>query len=248
MNLLRHLIRPYLFARHRYHDLTRTGSFGKDGAQRVQKQINPEWNALKQALWRYHIKQFHDSSCSVASVVSCLNAIRSLKNNVEQPIRQKEILDKVKTGHWKQRMSANGYRGRRGLPLPLLGRVVEESLAAYDVNVKFVDVVQVPKNAPSSILSTLKHRLGDFDHHGNGLIIAHFDQGTLMPTLNIPHISPVGAYDARSGSVTMLDVDMDMTTPYQVSFKRFCKGLSCNYHHMFKPFGYGSGGYVYIEI
>ena len=186
----------------------------------------------------------------MASVVSCINAIRSLENNDTRPISQTDILDRVTTGHWKERMSDNGYRGRRGLPLPLLGQVVKDSIAAYDLNVRTVDTVQTPKNPPlkSPIRARLRKRLRDFDRHGNCLIIAHFDQGSLVPTLNIPHISPVGAYDSTSQRVTMLDVDPEQIKPYQISFDAFYKGLSCDYHHMFEAFGYGSGGYVYIHI
>jgi hypothetical protein len=133
--------------------------------------------------------------------------------------------------------------------LQLLGQVVKDSIAAYGLKVHTVDVVQTPKKIPlrSPIRTRLKNRLQDFDRHGNGLIIVHFDQGTLVPTLNIPHISPVGAYDAVTDRVTMLDVDPEQENPYQVDFGTFYKGLSCDYHHVFEAFGYGSGGYVYIQ-
>lgn len=250
MNLLRNLIRPYLYTRYGFHRLTGTGAFGGGRFRTVHTPAQPDWNPLKQAIWRHHVKQFHESSCSVASVVACINAIRSAENGETLPITQSDILDKVTTGHWKARMSEDGYRGRRGLPLPLLGQVVTDSIAAYQLKVRSVDVVQTPKRvSPSSpIRTTLKMRLLDFDRHGNGLIITHFDQGALVPTLNIPHISPVGAYDAVTDRVTMLDVDPEQEKPYEVDFDTFYKGLSCDYHHVFEAFGYGSGGYVYIQI
>lgn len=250
MNLLRNLIRPYLYTRHGFHRLTGTGAFRGDRIRYIHFSTQTQWNPLKQAIWKYHVKQFHDSSCSVASVVSCINAIRSAENGDTHPISQTDILDRVTTGHWKARMSDGGYRGRRGLPLPLLGQVVKDSIAAYELKVRSVDVVQTPKNVPpkSPIRTMLKKRLRDFDRHGNGLIITHFDQGSLVPTLNIPHISPVGAYDAATDRVTMLDVDSEQEKPYQVDFDTFYKGLSCDYHHVFEAFGYGSGGYVYIQL
>ena len=250
MNLLRNLISPYLYTRYGFHRLTGTGAFRGDRIRHINFSTQPQWNPLKQAIWKYHVKQFHDSSCSVASVVSCINAIRFIEKGNTHPISQTDILDRVTTGHWKERMSDGGYRGRRGLPLPLLGQVVKDSIAAYELTVRTVDVVQTPKNLPpgSPIRTTLKKRLQDFDRHGNGLIIIHFDQGTLVPTLNIPHISPVGAFDAATDRVTMLDVDPEQDKPYQVDFNTFYKGLSCDYHRVFEAFGYGSGGYVYIRI
>ena len=250
MNLLRNLIRPYLYTRYNFHRMTGTGAFRGNRVRTIHTPAQPQWNPLKQAIWKYHVKQFHESSCSVASVVSCINAIRFIEKGNTHPISQTDILDRVTTGHWKERMSDGGYRGRRGLPLPLLGQVVEDSIAAFELEVRTVDVVQTPKDAPpkSPIRTTLKKRLQNFDRHGNGLIITHFDQGTLLPTLNIPHISPVGAYDAITDRVTMLDVDPEQEKPYQVDLDTFYKGLSCDYHHVFEAFGYGSGGYVYIQI
>lgn len=250
MSLLRNLIRPYLYTRYGIHRMTGTGPFGNNRNRIIHAPALSQWNPLKQALWKYHVKQFHESSCSVATVVACINALRFLEYGVPHPIGQTDILDRVTTGHWKTRMSDDGYRGRRGLPLPLLGRVVEDSIAAYNLTVQHVDIVRTPKTTPRgpSLRATLKNRLQDFDRHGNGLIIAHFDQGTLLPTLNIPHISPVGAYDAATDRITMLDVDPEQENPYEVDFDTFYKGLSCDYHHVFDAFGYGSGGYVYIRM
>lgn len=250
MNLLRNLIRPYLYLRYGFHRLTATGAFRSKGARYIASTGQQQWNSLKRALWKHHVKQFHESSCSVASVVACINAIRSLGNRDTAPISQTDILDRVPTGHWKARMSNGGYHGRRGLPLPLLGRVVKDSIAAYGLTVQAVDIVHTPKNtAPTAPIRTvLRKRLIEFDERGNGLIICHFDQGALVPTLNIPHISPVGAYDATADRVTMLDVDPEQETPYEVDFDIFYEGLSSDYHHVFEAFGYGSGGYVYIQI
>jgi len=250
MNLLRNLIRPYLYTRYSFHRMTGTGAFRGNRVRTVHTPAQPQWNPLKQAIWKYHVKQFHDSSCSVASVVSCINAVRFVENGANNPIDQTGILDRVTTGHWKARMSDGGYRGRRGLPLPLLGRVVRDSLLAYGLKVQHVDVVRTPRTIPrgSALRAALKKRLRDFDRHGRGLIIAHFDQGSLVPTLNIPHISPVGAYDAATDRVTMLDVDPEQEKPYEVDFDTFYKGLSSDYHHVFDAFGYGSGGYIYIGI
>jgi hypothetical protein len=240
MNLLRTLIRPYLYLRYGFHRLTGTGAFRSDRTRHIPSPGQRPWNPLKQALWKYHVKQFHESSCSVASGVTCINAIRSLETGDTPPISQAEILERVHTGHWKARMSNGGYHGRRGLPLPLLGQVVKDSITAYGLTVQAVDIVRTPKNiSPTApIRTTLRKRLIEFDQRGSALV----------PTLNIPHISPVGAYDAAADRVTMLDVDPEQEKPYQVDFDTFYKGLSSDYHHVFEAFGYGSGGYVYIRL
>ncbi|MDL2274869.1 phytochelatin synthase family protein [Desulfosarcina sp. OttesenSCG-928-G10] len=250
MNLAFALTRPAIYFLYGFRRLTGCGSFRKNHIQYTDFSIHPNWNPLKQALWKYHVKQFHLSSCSVASVVSCVNAITSLVRLDFSPETQHGILDHVRTGHWKERMRPEGHQGRRGLPLALLGDVVKDSMDTYHLPVRAVEVVPFFKKNTSPALqkTLLKKRLMAFDQDGKGLLIAHFDQGRLVPTLNIPHISPVGGYDAKTGRVTMLDVDPYQPRPYTVNLDTFVEGLSSDYHYIFRPLGYTGGGYVYIEL
>lgn len=250
MRLLRTLMRLYFYTRYGFHRMTGTGAFKHAHVKYLQAGAQLQWPPLKQALWKAHVKQVHEASCSVASVVTCINAVRALTGGAAVPVSQADILDRVTTGHWKERMSDGGYRGRRGLPLPLLGQVVKDSFSAYGIRIQGVDVVRTPDRPSrrSHVKTTLKKRLRNFDCSGNSLIIAHFDQGSLVPTLNIPHISPVGAYDAVADRVTLLDVDPDQRSPYEVDFDTFYQGLASDYHHVLGAFGYGCGGYVYIRL
>ena len=72
--------------------------------------------------------------------------------------------------------------------------------------------------------------------------------GRYVRALNIPHISPVGSFDPKNMTVTVLDVDSSQENPYRVTFDTFYSGLSSDYGHIFRPFGYGSGGYVFIRL
>ena len=250
MNLPRWMIRAYLFLPYGFRKFTGMGSFGPNTAQYIHHPVQTGSNYLKEALFKHHVKQFHDSSCSVASVVSVVNAIREHQSCQVGPIDQEDILEKVKTGNWKKRMSEFGHNGRRGLPLPLLGEVVRSSLDAYNIKYSVVETVLAKKNARQSegIKKVLQKRLIEFEKRGDCLLIAHFDQGVYVKTLNIPHISPVGGFDIKTGRVTILDVDPFQQKPYDITFEVFYKGLSSNYHHVFQPFGYGSGGYIFIKL
>jgi hypothetical protein len=240
----------YRFLRYGFHRITGTGAFGRDRAKYIHNSIQFDGNPIKALLFKYHVKQFHGSSCSVASVVSAINAIREQQVENSVPISQMDILETVRTANWKERMTDKGYKGRRGLPLPVLGEVVKSSLDAYGIRYKTVETVQARKNSIQSklIMDILWKRLHDFEKNGDCLIILHFDQGAYVPTLNIPHISPVGGFDTDTGEVTILDVDPEQEKHYKITFNRFYKGLSSNYNHILKPFGYGSGGYVYIKL
>lgn len=251
MLVLQYIMRSYLYLRFFFHKITRTGTFGPDRADTLLTPRNETQNLLQNALFRHHVKQFHESSCSVASVVCVINAILDKTNGLNHgPITQQDILEKVRTAHWKERMGANGYKGRRGLPLEVLGQVVNASLNAYGIHYKSFQIVRArgEKNASHIVRRDLLSRLEQFETQGNCLIIAHFDQGCFLQELNIPHISPVGGFDPGTQKVTLLDVDPSQPLPYQISFDTFYKGISTNYNHVFRHFGYGRGGYIFIQI
>ena len=250
MNLRRNVIHAYLYIPYGFHKIIGTGAFGPNRAEYIHGPIPSPDNPLKAALIRHHVKQFHGSSCSVATVVSVINALRELQCDKPVPISQMDILDSVRTAHWKERMSRNGHNGRRGLPLPVLGDVVKSSLEAYGIAYEAVETVKLPRGfeACAKARDLLRRRLNDFETRGNCLIIAHFDQGAYVPALNIPHISPVGGVDTETGHVIVLDVDISQEHPYRITFDTFYKGISKNYHHVLRPFGYDRGGYVFIKL
>lgn len=253
MNLFRTLIFPYLHVRYTFDRFTLRGAFGKDQAVHV----NPDGhetsaNPLKNALFRHHLKQYHESSCSVASVVNAVNALLDINGLLDgkKPITQMDILDRVQAANWKKRMSPGGDNGRRGLPLSMLGEVVKESLTVYGIPHRCVKTVQTVKESGKAkiLKQELLSHLMDYDPKGRALIIAHFNQGLFVKALQIPHISPVGAFDPNSRTVTMLDVDFLQKQPYRISYDRFYEGLSDDYNILFRKHGYGSGGYVYIGL
>lgn len=207
-------------------------------------------NALKAALHRQHVRQYHEASCSVASVATMLNAIRTCSENDSEVITQLALLDRVRCGHWKERMRPEGHKGRRGLPLGLLGAIVKASLDSYDLRPKTVDVVTAHAHPGRAALikRRLRNRLKRFEDRGDCLLLAHFNQGALVPALSIPHISPVGGYDSATDRVTVLDVDPDQSAAYSVTFERFYQALACQYMGLLRRFGYDRGGYVLVQM
>ena len=250
MTLRRALRRAYLYIAYGLYRITGTGAFGPNRARTIQNRPPTGGNPLKAALWKHHVKQFHGASCSVASVVTVVNALKELQEPQPAVITQMDILEKVKTAHWKERMLDTGYQGRRGLPLAVLGEVVKSSLDAYAIAYKTVETVAALKSPHQSkrIREVLAQRLLEFEQRGDGLIVAHFDQGVYVPTLNIPHISPVGAFDAKTGEVVVLDVDPEVERPYKIGLDTFYKGLCSNCHRFFRSPSYGRGGYVFVKL
>jgi hypothetical protein len=250
MNLRRIIIHTFFYSLYFFHKITGTGAFGRSEAEYISDSIQTGGNKLKAALLKHHVKQYHEASCSVATVVSVVNALREKQRSNFIPASQMDILEKVRTGNWKERMSEKGDNGKRGLPLPLLGEIVKGSLDAYGIRYEKIEIIGAPENRlqKEKIIKALKSRLSDFETKGDCLIIAHFDQGAFLRTLNIPHISPVGGFDITSEKVTILDVDPEQKKPYKITFDTFCKGLFSNYHNLLRPFGFKSGGYIFIKI
>jgi hypothetical protein len=250
MKILFYLMRSVLYLRFFFHKLTATGSFGRSRARQASLAPISHGNPVQAGLYRHYVKQFHESSCSVASVACVVNTLLENQGRLPQkPVTQQDLLNRVTAAHWKERMGPDGYQGRRGLPLPVLGQVVKASLDEFQIDYQDIQVVQAtrdPSNA-ADFCQTLKFRLAQFDRFGDGIIIAHFDQGSLVTDLNIPHISPVGGFDPDTGDVTILDVDSSQPYPYTVSFNRFYRAVSTHYLHLFHLFGYGRGGYIYIK-
>jgi hypothetical protein len=249
MTLRRIIIFGFFNILYYLHKITGTGAFGGPEARYIDTPADNVGNSLKAALIKHHVKQYHEASCSVATVVSVVNAIREVQGGGFAPVSQIDILEKVKTGKWKERMSPMGDNGKRGLPLHLLGEIVKSSLDAYEIKYEKLEIAGAPENSRQKerIITELKSRLSDFEAKGNCVIIAHFDQGAFLRTLNIPHISPVCGFDASNGDVTILDVDPEQVRPYKVTFETFCKGIFNNYHHLLRPFGFKSGGYVFVK-
>ncbi len=251
MNLFRWVLRPYLQLQYLMTRIRKTGPFGPDRAVYLESPAECTGNPLKCALFRYHVRQFHESSCSVATMATVVNALLDHQGAPPMPpLIQMDLLEKVRAGHWKERMGPDGYKGRRGLPFSLLGEVVRNTLAVYGIAHRAVEVVQVPAgpDETTAFRNDLRFHLEQFESHGNAVIIAHFDQGVVLPELHIPHISPVGGFDPASGTVTLLDVDNSQPHPYRVPFDRFFQSLASSYNPIFRRLGYGRGGYVRIRL
>ena len=116
MHLIRNAIFHCLHIPHWAARITGTGPFGPGGARPAPRPVPASGSALKAALWRHHVKQFNEAACSVATVVSVVNAAMEIQGHRGPPLDQSEILERVPTGRWKQRMQPGGDIGNGQLP------------------------------------------------------------------------------------------------------------------------------------
>ncbi|MFH2067543.1 MAG: phytochelatin synthase family protein [Pseudomonadota bacterium] len=205
-----------------------------------------------QALSSAFAYQFNEAACSAASTATVLNAGKTILNGhtASHRITQHEILKKVDAADWAARISPEGFRNRRGLPLGHLGTAVKKAFEVYEVPCESMETVPLfDRSARPDILQrTLLERLAYFQNSRYCFLIAHFNQGVFLKGLHLPHISPVMSVDMEHKMVCILDVDPQVKEPYWISLDTFWKGLSWRYGGIIRKHGYEGGGYIWIKL
>jgi hypothetical protein len=196
----------------------------------------------------FYLRQLNPYSCSVASVAIVINTLlaRMSTGHMIEPIDQEQLLSKVRTVNWRERVSIDGFQGKHGLSIIELGMVVKAALKAFKI--PFMKVNTTPIHGKLKNLEKEKARLFSLlmqiYTEQNHYIIAHFTQGVYTGDWFGGHISPVGSFDPETHCVLILDVDEHTEEPYWVPFDLFFEGLTGET----KTIGPKEGGYVCITI
>jgi hypothetical protein len=179
------------------------------------------WNLIG-----FYVPQVTGSSCSAASVSMVLNAARAglPKSADDKVILQPDLIEAVKTEHWKKLLSLPGYQGERGVTLDRLGRVVEAAFKEFGFAKVSTRVVHA-ENTPEA-KKALVEALAENEKSSRDFIIANFNQQAYTDDADAGHISPVGAYDSETGRVLILDSDREYYEPYWVSVDTFLRGMA----------------------
>lgn len=183
--------------------------------------------------------------CSVATVTIVLNAIARTGGDLrasDANYQQSGLPDKVKAAHWRERVTGKGWESRKGLTLAELEDVVLDTLKTYGIKGWTVTRRSFPDATPEA-LGELRTILEANEASSDDFVVLHFLQDKLTddPGGPYPHISPVGAYDAASGRVLVLDVDREYYGPYWVSAERLLAALCA------KTPTFGQGGLLIVR-
>ena len=245
--LFRHLLHRLLRLRVLYLKVRRLGPHGEPArilTPSALDGLSSENTRFKKLLTHWQA-QATESSCSVASVACIINAMAG--ENAPRVANQMDLLETIRAGRWKERLSPEGWQGRRGLPLEVLGEVIPAALSYHGIEAAVKLSPFYPREAMAIRLGRARTILNYFASNPGTFLIAHFDQGAFLPVLTIPHISPVAHWDPERETVVMLDVDPDQPIPYEISLSRFVHGISSHYGGLLKPYGYSHGGIVTIH-
>jgi hypothetical protein len=173
--------------------------------------------------WRlmpYYVPQQDGSACSLASIAMLVNAARAgtTLNSQEKLVTQPELLKKVKNSAWKKMPF-------RGVSLDEIGPLIDESLKAYGITAKKVEVVHT-EDASLKTKAKLHEDLLKIESSGNTIILANFIQGIYTGDAQVGHFAPLAAYDAESKRVLVMDPDREWYEPYWVSEETLLNGMN----------------------
>lgn len=177
----------------------------------------PDWWALG----GFYVPQQTSSACSLAAIVTVLNGFRGLPADAEEPIvTQAALLERVADPGWQAKVAEGGD----GIAFEELPAYLDASLRAYGVTGYAIEVLR-PADAGPRALAELVALLAANEASADDFLLVYFNQGVLTGDWDGPHVSPVGAYDAGSGRVLLLDVDREWYVPYWSSAERLLQAM-----------------------
>lgn len=198
------------------------------------------------ALSSFYVPQENGYSCSAAAVSMALNALlntRRARYDSGENITPDKLVEKVSGERWKELVSPEGSGGRHGLTLSQLAAVSKEALAAYGGKIFSVSSV-TSEGQTAAGLEAFRRALAGNEKNLSDIMLLHFTQDSLTGAKGgpYPHISPVGAYDAKTGRVLIFDVDRQWYEPYWAADTQVYKAMSV------KTAAFGRGGYVLLRL
>lgn len=154
--------------------------------------------------------QFTSSACSIASVTMVINGLRGLPPLAKQKVlTQERVLADVGSRRW----AAQSAEGGDGVTFADLRSYTRRALDRYGLADATMEVF-APEAADAAAVARVRAMLTANEQTADDVILAYFNQGVLTGDWNGPHVSVIGAYDASTDRVLMLDVDQEWYVPY----------------------------------
>jgi hypothetical protein len=182
------------------------------------------------------IQQATDSSCSLATAVMLLNAVRGREGHLRigGAVSEDRLLDRLGDESWRACVAADG----NGLSLTEFAAAMERALAAYECAGAWSVAITPVTNAASAI-DALRAALTTMERDGSIFVAANFHLDLFYGDgVDVGHFSPVGAYDAARDLVLMLDVYKKDYEPMWSPLPRLAAAMATASHKTGEPRGY----------
>jgi hypothetical protein len=190
------------------------------GWHAVSQMRGPQHAYYDWSLTPYHVPQATDSACSLASITMLVNALRGLgAPDDPEEVTQDEVLRAVASEEW----TSQTVQGGSGVSFAAFSHYVRLSLDAFQIDAD-IEVLK-PCDRSETTFQKLRRMLTPNERNDQDIVLAYFNQGVLVGSWDGPHISPIGAYDARDGQVLMMDVDRNWRKPYWASDQKLLEAM-----------------------
>jgi hypothetical protein len=187
------------------------------------------------ALAPYYVGQQDGVSCSLATLTMLVNAARRhTRLGADEPLVVQSLLRRrVNSPVWERGLAPGG----EGVTLDELAVLAEQSLRALGSAPARVQVTHVPE-ASATALAGLREALRANEANGDDWLVVNFLAAAYVGVGDYGHIAPVGAYDARTRRVLILDPDREWYEPYWVPDEVVLAGMATPDSVTGEPRGY----------
>ena len=161
------------------------------------------------ALSPFYLAQQTNAACSLASMAVAMNMLRGLPANAADAlITQDSLLEAVADPGWSEQAAQDGD----GVTFEDLIKQAKSSMAALDIRGS-VEARQ-PARDQTATLDAFRAVLAQNETSAADVVLVYFNQGVVTGDWDGPHVSPLGAYDAATDRVLVMDVDREWYVPY----------------------------------
>jgi hypothetical protein len=182
------------------------------------------------------IQQGTDSSCSLATAVMLINAVRGREGQLRigEPASEASLLDELGDAFWRMSVAEDG----NGLSLTEFAAAMERALLSYECAGAW-SVAIAPVTDADAAAANLRAALIGMENGDGGFIAANFHLDLFYGDgVDVGHFSPIGAYDPARDLVLMLDVYKKDYEPMWAPLPRLAKAMATLSRKTGEPRGY----------
>lgn len=198
---------------------TRLSPLSRDHAY-IQNNPAPAYWALSP----YLLHQHTDCSCSLATATMLLNGARAIEDHAEigKFVSERGLLERLADPEWERGITPpNGG----GASLAELRDKMNRAVALYALTGWSAEHCIVEADDAATGEAFRAHLIA-MEQQGDRLLAGNFHLATTYgDSWDIGHFSPIGAYDAATDRVLLLDVWKADYEPYWVDRMRLLKGM-----------------------
>ncbi|HET6222885.1 MAG TPA: phytochelatin synthase family protein [Dongiaceae bacterium] len=182
------------------------------------------------------IQQATDSSCSLATAVMLINAVRGCEGQLRigGPVSEGSLLDTLGDEVWRAAVAQDG----NGLSLTEFAAAMERTLSRFECGGNW-RIEIVPVTDAEAVIGDLRAALTEMERSGAGFAAANFHLDLFYGDgVDVGHFSPIGAYDAARDLVLVLDVYKKDYEPVWAPLPRLAKAMATSSRKTGEPRGY----------